>query len=138
RLTLTQAGIPYSDDVTLNVRQNKPPVVDAGPDRILALPTLGLTITGTATDDWTASGQLTYQWSLVGGPTLPAGAVLTLGPALPAGEYTYRLTVTDGALSSPPLSGIDDVKVYVTDARGRTWTRNADFEEGYLSNVEYD
>src|ERR1700688_2787392 len=39
-----------------------------------------------------------------------------------------RLTATD----ERGYQGSDDVIVRIGDLRGRTWTRNADFEEGYM------
>src|SRR5207245_102055 len=48
------------------------------------------------------------------------------------GTYIFRLTANWGGIGS------DEVVIRVLDTKGRTWTRNADFEEGQLNNVQYD
>jgi len=78
---------------------NQPPVVDAGADNTLFLPTTTTNLSGTAND---ADGTVAiYSWVKISGP---AGVVLT-NPNSPsvslsnlvAGQYVFRLTVTDNS-----------------------------------------
>lgn len=98
-------------------RDNRAPVVNAGPDGCGELPasppvTVSVTLTGSATDN---PGQtLTYRWSLVSGPA--SASVSFANPASPmttatfsiGGIYRLRLTVSDGSLSAS-----DDVEVLI-------------------------
>ncbi len=99
-----------SDDVQVLV--NEPPVVNAGADQFITLPTNSTTLSGAATDADDAIGA--YIWTQVSGPTgatLSGIATATLSASgLLQGIYTFRLTVTDtrGALS------YDDAVVTVT------------------------
>src|SRR5207302_1049851 len=67
KLTATDSALTASKTVTITV--NKPPVVNAGPDRTITLPTIP-TLSGSATDDGLPNppGALTYTWSQVSGP----------------------------------------------------------------------
>jgi RHS repeat-associated protein len=84
---------------------NKPPVVDAGPNQTITLPTSVVTLNGSVTDDGLpASGVLTIAWSQISGPapvvfSSPATAVTqaTLGTA---GTYVLRLTASDGEFTT--------------------------------------
>jgi hypothetical protein len=53
--------------VTLSTGANQPPVVAAGSDQTITLPTNSVALTGTAIDDGLPSppGALTYSWSVV-------------------------------------------------------------------------
>ena len=83
---------------------NKPPVVSAGPNQTLTLPTNTVTLNGTATDDGLPNGTLLTSWSVVSGPA----PVIFGSPAQPitsatfttAGVYVLRLTASDTQLSS--------------------------------------
>ena len=127
-----------TDDVSITVLDNRSPKVDAGPDRLVSVGS-SVTITGTATDDWVAPiADGSYQWYLLSGPqgyavTLGPGATLSLVNLQLPGTYIFRLTVKWGG-----EIGSDEVVIQVRDLRGRTWTRNADFEEGFLKDVTYD
>ena len=92
--------------VTLSTVANQAPVVGAGSDQGITLPTNSVTLAGTATDDGLPSppDALTYGWSVVSGPgavTLSAPTALTSVATLTtAGTYTMRLSVSDSALTS--------------------------------------
>ncbi|MCP3914994.1 MAG: hypothetical protein GY711_05525 [bacterium] len=83
--------------------QNQPPVVDAGSDQGISLPSVGVTMAATVTDDM-MTPSLTTVWSHAGGSG--AGTVtfaddtdlsssVTFTPDL--GTYVLRLTADDGA-----------------------------------------
>ena len=112
RLTVSDSQLSTVDDVQV-VRQppNQAPVVDAGPDRSISLPTSSTLLVGSATDDSQPVGvTLTYSWTVVSGP----GAVALSAPASPTtqatfgtvGTYVLRLTVSDSE-----HSGSDEVSV---------------------------
>jgi RHS repeat-associated protein len=91
---------------------NLAPVVDAGPDRTVTLPTDTVSLAGSVTDDGLPAGSLTMLWSLVRGPGpvvfgTPSAATTTARFSV-SGTYVLRLTATDGALASS-----DDVTVVV-------------------------
>jgi RHS repeat-associated protein len=78
---------------------NQPPVVNAGPNQTITLPTNTVTLNGTATDDGLPSGILTITWSDVSGPapvtfSSPNTAV-TQATFTAVGTYVLRLTATD-------------------------------------------
>jgi len=73
------------------------PVVDAGANQTIALPTTTTTLTGSATD---ANGTITsYLWTKISGPaggTITSPSAISTGiTALQVGIYQYQLTVTD-------------------------------------------
>jgi dienelactone hydrolase len=109
QLTVTDDdGASKSDDVKVTV--NAAPIVTAGSDRLVSLPTNYLTIYGSASD--TDGSISTWTWSKVSGgsATLSGTTTRTLSlSGLVAGEYVFRLTVKDdrGGTSS------DDVNVIV-------------------------
>jgi len=76
---------------------NQPPVVNAGANQVIQLPTSTVALTGTGTD---ASGTITnYSWSQVSGPapstiTTPASASTTI-TGLVQGVYVFQLLATD-------------------------------------------
>jgi hypothetical protein len=114
RLTVTDAGGLSSVDnmnVTVNGFTNQAPKANAGLDQSITLPTSSLSIQGSATDDGTIAS---YAWSQVG--STPSVATISSGTtslptfsALIAGDYTFRLTVTDNG----GLTASDDVVVHV-------------------------
>jgi hypothetical protein len=90
---------------------NKPPVVSAGADREITLPTNSSTLAGTASD--TDGTIVSTQWSLVSGPgtatiVTPTNLTTTVNLTV-AGVYVFRLIATDniGATS------VDEVSVVV-------------------------
>jgi hypothetical protein len=82
---------------------NRRPIVDAGPDQVLALPNTSLALEATVTDDAAPGTNLTTMWTHEGGTG--TGVVsfadpnavdtnVTIGPVL--GTYILRLTASDG------------------------------------------
>jgi gliding motility-associated-like protein len=124
RLTVTDnKGATGSDDVAVNVTAiNVGPTANAGSDIILNLPANSATLMGSGTDpDGIVSN---YLWTQTAGPNT---AVITNQntssaqiSALVAGNYTFRLTVTD----DDGADGFDEVKV-VVNAANLTPTANA-------------
>jgi len=95
---------------TTALRAQIVPVVSAGTDQTIALPTSMVTLVGTATS---ANGPITaYAWTKVSGGaatiTTPATATTTV-TGLVQGSYTFRLTATD----STSQSASDDVMITV-------------------------
>ncbi len=86
-------------------RPNLPPVVDAGPDQNVALPT-GANLDGTVSDDGRPDppGAVTTNWSKVSGPGSvtfgDATAVDTTANFSSVGVYVLRLTADDGQLTA--------------------------------------
>jgi len=77
----------------------KPPTVNAGVDKTITLPTVTVSVTGTATD--TDGTIASTQWTQVSGPNTatiatPAGLTTNL-TGLVAGTYTFSLTATDNS-----------------------------------------
>jgi RHS repeat-associated protein len=120
RLTATDGALVSADEVTVTVSPapvvNHAPLVDAGADQSLTLPSDTVTLNGTVTDDGLpAGGALTVGWSQVSGP----GAVAFGAPATPtttarfpvAGTWVLRLTASDGE-----RAGSDDVTITVNPA----------------------
>ena len=113
RLTAFDGAASSSDDVVVTV--NQAPVVDAGPDQTVPIPSA--TLNGSASDDGLPNppGTLTYTWSTVNGPGTvsfaDASAPNTTASFSQSGVYTLRLTAFDGAASSS-----DDVVVTVNQA----------------------
>lgn len=85
------------------------PTVNAGPDRQITLPTDSLIITASASDD---EAVVSYQWVQISGPVVSLGGANTASlslSGLPAGNYTFQITVTD----NDGLTGTDSVNVQV-------------------------
>lgn len=116
--TPTEAGsgintlkIVFTENPIVLPPENQPPVVDAGPNTTITLPTNSATITGTASDsDGTVVSTI---WSQVSGPntaTIETPSNLsTIVSGLIAGEYIFNLTATDNL----GLNSSDTVKVVV-------------------------
>jgi predicted esterase len=97
--------------------ENSVPVVSAGGDKSLVLPTNAVTIQGTASDpDGTISS---YQWTKTSGGTASMSGTTSsklYASSLQSGTYYFKLTVkdNDGAIKS------DDVKVVVSSSSTTT------------------
>ncbi|WP_333863197.1 PKD domain-containing protein, partial [Chitinophaga sp.] len=116
KVTNNDGGVA-TDMITVTVLSaaNKPPVSMAGGDVVLTLPANATQLTGSFSID--PDGVIvTYVWEKVSGPA--AGSMLDRNASntdltgLTAGEYVYRLTVTDNG----GLVGYDDVKITVQGA----------------------
>ncbi len=81
---------------------NLPPVVNAGVDQTITLPTNAVTLTGTASDPEGVT--TTHTWSQVSGPSTATigspSAFTTTITGLVAGTYTFWLTASDGVQSN--------------------------------------
>jgi hypothetical protein len=109
RLTATDnMGYTGSDDLTITV--DAPPVVNAGPDQTITLPTSSITLYGSATD---ADGTIVkYQWSKYSGPNFTGGTSTSATYAISKlyeGVYVFKLSVTDNL----GAQGMDYVTVTV-------------------------
>jgi hypothetical protein len=103
----------YSDAITVTIPPkitNQPPAVSAGSSQTVILPA-SATLSVTASDDGLPYNTLTYRWTVLSGdgvvlstPTQASTSASFTG----VGTYTFRITVSDGALSSSA-----DVTVYV-------------------------
>ncbi len=97
---------------------NQPPVVNAGPDKAIVLPTTNSAPTGASASD--PDGNIaSRQWTFVNGPTTPTitnGTTLT--PSFTnltvVGTYTFRLT----AIDNQGASSWDQMQVTVSDPAG--------------------
>jgi hypothetical protein len=111
RLTADDSALQASDEVVVVVSAaNAAPVVDAGPDQAIALPTTTATLTGVVSDDGRPGPTLSVAWSFVEGPgtvtfSAPNQAV-TLATFGAIGQYRLRLSASDGQFTVA-----DDVRV---------------------------
>lgn len=100
RLTVTDDnGATDNDDIQITVNAasvNQAPIANAGPNRIITLPTNTTNLNGSGSD---ADGSIvSYLWVKVSGPTVTLGATNTPTLALSdliEGFYVFRLQVTD-------------------------------------------
>ena len=94
---------PVTVSITANPI-NQAPIVNAGPNQIIALPTNIANLAGAATDDGLPAGILNTTWSEVAGPAVVVfnspNTVLTQATFTIPGTYILRLTASDTLLSS--------------------------------------
>ncbi|MEE9533776.1 MAG: hypothetical protein V3W06_05115, partial [Acidimicrobiia bacterium] len=99
---------------------NAPPVVDAGPNQAITLPT-GASLDGTVTDDGLPGPLVTTTWTQVSGPgTVTFGdatKVDTTASFSAAGTYVLRLTADDTEFMTS-----DNVTIVVSAAGGQLTT----------------
>jgi hypothetical protein len=122
QLEASDSILSASDMVSVVVnpqqQQNQAPVVSAGVDKSITLPTNSVTLDGSVSDDGLPSppGQVTVSWSKISGSgTVVFSSVsnpITNATFSDAGSYVLRLTASDSALSSS-----DDVTVVVNAAQ---------------------
>ncbi|GAB3163293.1 PKD domain-containing protein [Telluribacter humicola] len=126
-IKVTDSGTPALFDeesitVTVSIAPtNKPPVANAGPDKIVTFPATSVVLEGSGTDQDGTVDQ--YAWVQTSGPTTATYNSTIANPTvsgLVAGTYVFSLTVKDnkGAASSP-----DQVTVTVTSGGGTTTLR---------------
>jgi RHS repeat-associated protein len=139
RLTATDTEFTVSDEMSVTVLLNQPPTANAGPDQEITLPGAS-TLNGSATDDGLPRGSvLETFWSFVSGPApvvfLDATQLSTTAIFTVPGTYVLRLTASDGKLSAT-----DELTIVVKPKpfAERTYTLDADFDEGNTFNVIHD
>lgn len=118
RLTGNDSALSATDDVavTVGAAVNHAPVVNAGADQAITLPSTA-SLAGTVTDDGLPNppAKVTTTWSKVSGPGTVtfanASSRTTTATFSTAGAYVLRLTANDGALSAT-----DDVAITVSAA----------------------
>ncbi|HEX6284928.1 MAG TPA: Ig-like domain-containing protein, partial [Pyrinomonadaceae bacterium] len=139
RLTASDTEFTVFDEMQVTVLLNQPPIVNAGPDQVITLPG-SAQLNGTATDDGLPRGStLETFWSFVSGPgpvvfpdatLLNAVAIFTV-----PGTYVLRLTADDSKLTaSDELTIVVQPKPFTE----RTYTLDADFDEGNTFNIVHD
>jgi RHS repeat-associated protein len=138
RLTASDTEFTVHDDLVVTVLKNEPPTVEAGPDRELTLPETA-SLEAVATDDGLPRGStLELFWGQVSGPApvvfYDAFAARTTAAFSAPGTYVLRVTASDGQLSAT-----DQLTVVVRPKpfNARTYTFDADFDEGDLLNVAH-
>ena len=106
--TLPAQSITVGDTTTVEVLatgvSNFPPVVDAGPDRLVPWPVSAASLDGKAIDDGNPFGVLSVSWSQVSGPgtaqfEMPSSGSTSVTVDQP-GRYVFRLTARDAELTS--------------------------------------
>jgi hypothetical protein len=107
--------IPSQPDTATQVRvANRPPVANAGPDQGIDPKIFKgslVTLNGSGSDLDNGPSPLSFTWEQTGGPAVSLTGATTSSPTFTAtdvGQYTFRLTVSDGLASVT-----DDVKVTV-------------------------
>ena len=138
RLTASDTEFTVFDDVVVTVLKNEPPLVNAGPDQEVTLPNVAM-LNGTATDDGLPRGStLEVSWSVLSGPAPvvfnDSFATATIATFTAPGTYVLRLTANDSQLSAS-----DELTVVVRPQpfTSRTYTLDADFDEGDLLNLSH-
>ncbi len=83
---------------------NLAPLVDAGSDQTITLPTNVITLAGNVTDDGLPTGStVTHTWTQTSGPAATIanpGALTTTATITATGAYVFRLTASDSNLSN--------------------------------------
>jgi len=134
RLMADDGELSESDDVTIMVGQNQPPVVDAGGD-LKVIHTETVRLRGTATDDRLPDppANLTTRWSQVSGPgSVKFSNSASLSPQASfsaPGTFILRLTANDGLDESS-----DDVVVTVLDSAVAV---SIAFQDGVAPTIDY-
>lgn len=111
RLTASDSLLSASDSMTVTVRVNTAPVVDAGPNATVSV-LFGASLAGTVTDDGlpTPPAAVAVNWSVSSGPGTVtfqnANAVDTQASFGTAGTYVLTLTANDGALAASDVTTI--------------------------------
>ena len=118
-------------DEVLVIVGNVPPVANAGPDSLLAIPAR-IDLDGSASRDADPPDQLVYTWTQIDGPDVMLRNAHSATPYFECrtpGIYEFQLVVSDGFVSSEP----DTVKLQAS-----SFTLNAkpvmmtDYQQGYF------
>ena len=105
-LAADDGELAASDTITVTVSgiANLPPVVDAGPDQTITLPSNVATLVGSASDDGVPGTGLTFLWTKVSGPGTVtfanAAAASTTATFSLQGSYVLQLAANDGLATS--------------------------------------
>jgi len=118
QVTVTDnSGVTATDVVKVTVNAAivpGPPVVSAGADQTITLPTSSVTLTATASE--TNGTIVSYKWVQLSGPSIStivsSGNASTAVNGLAAGVYSFQITVTDNS----GVTATDVVKVTVNPA----------------------
>ncbi len=106
QLIVNDSIVPSAPDTVTITTQNRAPVANAGPDATVEV-NKAIQLDGTGSSD-PDGNPLTYAWSITSAPTGSTAALTNATSAKPSltpdleGDYTIRLIVNDGTLSSPP------------------------------------
>lgn len=130
-LTITLISITEFPKISgIGVFETRPPDVNAGADQTIMLPTNTVTLNGTGSDP--DGGVVTYQWTQESGPTtatlVGADTASLTANDLEAGEYVFRLTVTDDETET----AFDEATIAVVPETGGNMppVAEADFSNG--------
>lgn len=121
RLTADDGALFANDTVSVIVTAvaNVAPIVNAGADQTITLPSTAALVAAVSDDGLPAPGNLTLTWSRTSGPGTvtfsPSNAASTTASFSASGVYVLRLTANDGALSS-----YDELQLTVNPAAGTT------------------
>jgi RHS repeat-associated protein len=101
---VSKSGDWIAQMAAFKASSNQAPVVNAGPNQTIKLPTNTATLNGTVTDDGLPNNTLTISWSQVSGPTgvtfsTPSAAV-TQATFPGVGTYVLQLSANDSQLTS--------------------------------------
>lgn len=111
-LTKSEATTLYNAVTTFITNLAGAPVVNAGADQAITLPTSSVTLSGNATDNGSISS---YAWTKDSGGAatiVSPSSSTTVVSGLTAGTYTFRLTATDNT----SISSYDTMNVLVNAA----------------------
>ncbi len=108
-LALAEVQAIYQGDITgkVNLDNNTPPVISAGPDRLDVQPGAVVTLAGTVTDDGRPAGHaLAISWSQLQGPGTAVfanpNAAATTATFTAPGTYVLQLSANDGLNQGTP------------------------------------
>lgn len=141
QLTATLSSRTASDIVEVRLVPNQPSKINAGPDRQIPFGA-SASLTGIVSDDGLPVGRiLDVRWtsSSPGAVTFDDDTdLMTIAHFTVRGVYTLHLTATEKVGGTSILSTTDDAIIIVSDETSRTYTRNVDFSEGSLFNLNFN
>ncbi len=148
-LTLAEIQAIYEGDVTgkVNLDNNLPPAINAGPDQYDVVPDTAVPLMGTVTDDGRpAGGTLNISWSKLEGPGTVtfanANAAATTATFSAAGTYVLQLSANDGLNQGAPDTMVVRVGVTASVEPDATlaawWPANGDVHEVVHGNHDVE